>query len=241
MTATKSWALSDPGAVRKYNEDNLLSRPDLGLWVVADGAGGHDSGEVASGMIVEELARLPSNLPTDDLIGLVDTTLSHVHAALRTKALTRGNDVVIASTFIALVVRENNFTCLWAGDSRAYLLRNGMLSQLTRDHSLVQELVDLGKLAAADAESHPHANIITRAVGSDSDRLDLDRVNGAAKPGDRFLLCSDGLSKTLTQAEITQLLSATDGEATPKNLIAAALGHRVRDNVTAIVVEINSE
>ena len=240
MTATRSWALSDPGSVRKYNEDNLLSRPDLGLWVVADGAGGHDSGEVASGMIVEELARLPADLPADGLIAQVDITLNRVHHALRTKALTRGTDVVIASTFIALVVREHNFTCLWAGDSRAYLLRNGMLSQLTRDHSLVQELVDLGKLAAADAESHPHANIITRAVGSDSEHLELDRVNGAAKPGDRFLLCSDGLSKTLTQAEITQLLGAADGETTPKSLIAAALGHRVRDNVTALVVEIAS-
>ncbi|MDE8349998.1 MAG: protein phosphatase 2C domain-containing protein [Acidocella sp.] len=240
MTVIKSWALTDPGSVRKYNEDSMLSRPELGLWVVADGAGGHDSGEVASGMIVDELARLPPNLTADALIAQVSATLSQVHDALRAKALTRGSDVMIASTFIALLISGKNFTCLWAGDSRAYLFRNGTLSQLTRDHSLVQELIDLGKLAAADAESHPHANIITRAVGSDSATLELDRVNGAVKPGDRFLLCSDGLSKTLSQAEISQLLGIADGEMTPKNLIAAALGHKVRDNVTALVVEIQA-
>ncbi len=240
MAAIKSWALTDPGSVRKYNEDNMLSRPELGLWVVADGAGGHDSGEVASGMIVDELARLPADLSAEALIAQVSSTLSQVHHALRAKALTRGSDVMIASTFIALLVTGKNFTCLWAGDSRAYLLRNGTLSQLTRDHSLVQELVDLGKLAAADAESHPHANIITRAVGSDSETLELDRVNGAAKPGDRFLLCSDGLSKTLTQTEISHLLGTADGETAPKNLIAAALGHKVRDNITALVVEIQA-
>jgi protein phosphatase/serine/threonine-protein phosphatase Stp1 len=144
---------------------------------------------------------------------------------------------MIASTFVALILRDTHFACLWAGDSRAYLLRHGQLSQISRDHSLVQELVDSGNLAAEDAEHHPHANVITRAIGADSDVLELDKVIGQIEPGDRFLLCSDGLCKTLSEAEITSLLGAPDGVPPTELLIAAALAHRVNDNVTAVVVE----
>jgi protein phosphatase/serine/threonine-protein phosphatase Stp1 len=206
--------------------------------VVADGAGGHDSGEVASGMIVAELDRLPRDLSGAEVLSEVRLTLSRVHAALRAEAASRGPHAMIASTFVALILRDRHFACLWAGDSRAYLLRHGVLTQISRDHSLVQELVDSGNLAPEDAERHPHANVITRAVGSDSDVLELDKVIGQAEPGDRFLLCSDGLSKTLSDAEISSLLAAPDGVPPPELLIAAALAHRVNDNVTAVVVEV---
>ncbi len=239
MSTTRSWAMTDVGAVRKHNEDNMISRPDLGLWAVADGAGGHDSGEVASGMIVDELARLPSRLTSSELLSEVRLTLSHVHAALRAQAAQRGGHAMIASTFVALIIRDRHFACLWAGDSRAYLLRNRVLQQISRDHSLVQELVDSGNLAPEEAEHHPHANIITRAVGSDSETLELDKVIGQTEPGDRFLLCSDGLSKTLSESEIAHLLGAPDGVPPPELLIAAALAHRVNDNVTAVVVEVS--
>jgi protein phosphatase/serine/threonine-protein phosphatase Stp1 len=236
--APKSWAMTDVGAVRKHNEDNMLCRPDLGLWVVADGAGGHDSGEVASGMIVAELDRLPAHLSGAEVLAEVRLTLARVHAALRAEAAARGPNAMIASTFIALILRDRHFACLWAGDSRAYLLHRGVLRQISRDHSLVQELVDSGNLAPEDAERHPHANIITRAVGADAEVLELDKVIGQAEPGDRFLLCSDGLSKTLSEAEISSLLAAPDGVPPPELLIAAALAHRVNDNVTAVVVEV---
>lgn len=237
MSQFKSWAISHTGAVRKHNEDNMLSRPDLGLWVVADGAGGHDSGEVASGMIVAGLDRLPGQLTSSELLSNVRLTVSQVHQELRDEAARRGNGAMIASTFVALILRDRHFACLWAGDSRAYLLRAGVLQQISRDHSLVQELVDSGNLAAEDAERHPHANVITRAVGSDSDELELDKVIGQIEPGDRFLLCSDGLSKTLSEAEISSLLGAPDGVPPPELLIAAALAHHVNDNVTAVVIE----
>jgi protein phosphatase/serine/threonine-protein phosphatase Stp1 len=234
----KSWAQTNVGAVRKHNEDNLLSRPDLGLWVVADGAGGHDSGEVASGMIVGELDRLPPHLSGAEVLAEVRLTLSRVHQALREEAAARGRDSMIASTFVSLIIRDKHFACLWAGDSRAYLLRHGHLSQISRDHSLVQELVDSGNLAPEDAENHPHANVITRAVGADSETLELDKVIGIAEPGDRFLLCSDGLCKTLSEPEIASLLGAPDGAPPSDLLIAAALSHGVNDNVTAVVVEV---
>jgi protein phosphatase/serine/threonine-protein phosphatase Stp1 len=230
--------MTDVGAVRKHNEDNMLSRPDIGLWAVADGAGGHDSGEVASGMIVDELARLPAHLSSSELLSEVRLTLNRVHTALRAQAAQRGGHSMIASTFVALIIRDRHFACLWAGDSRAYLLRGGVLQQISRDHSLVQELVDGGNLAPEDAEHHPHANVITRAVGSDCETLELDKVIGQIEPGDRFLLCSDGLSKTLSDAEIASLLGAPDGVPPPELLVAAALAHRVNDNVTAVVVEV---
>ncbi|MBU6419099.1 MAG: serine/threonine-protein phosphatase [Proteobacteria bacterium] len=234
----RSWALTDVGAVRKHNEDNMLARPVLGLWAVADGAGGHDSGEVASGMIVEALSRLPDTLSAGELLSGIRVTVSDVHAALREEAARRGGNTMIASTFVGLMIRDRHFACLWAGDSRAYLLRHGQLQQITRDHSLVQELVDAGTLRPEDAERHPHANVITRAVGADDETLELDKVIGQIQPGDRFLLCSDGLSKTLSEQEIQGLLGAPDGVPPTELLIAAALAHRVNDNVTAVVVEV---
>ncbi len=238
MLMPRSWALTDVGAVRKHNEDNMLARPDIGLWVVADGAGGHDSGEVASGMIVEALSRLPATLGAGELLSGIRLTVSGVHAALREEAARRGSNSMIASTFVGLMIRDKHFACLWAGDSRAYLLRQGQLQQITRDHSLVQELVDAGTLRPEDAERHPHANVITRAVGADDETLELDKVIGQIQPGDRFLLCSDGLSKTLSEQEIQGLLGAPDGVPPTELLIAAALAHRVNDNVTAVVVEV---
>ncbi|MBU6448960.1 MAG: serine/threonine-protein phosphatase [Rhodospirillales bacterium] len=234
----RSWALTDVGAVRKHNEDNMLARPDLGLWAVADGAGGHASGEVASSMIVDALSRLPAHLGAGELLSGIRVAITQVHAALREEAARRGGNVMIASTFVGLMIRDRHFACLWAGDSRAYLLRHGQLQQITRDHSLVQELVDAGSLRPEEAESHPHANIITRAVGADDDALELDKVIGQIQPGDRFLLCSDGLSKTLSEQEIHGLLGAPDGVPPTELLIAAALAHRVNDNVTAVVVEV---
>ena len=238
MSQIRSWAMTDAGAMRKHNEDNLLSLPDLGLWAVADGAGGHESGELASGMIVEALGRLPPQLSGTELLAQIRVTIEHVHASLRDEAARRGGEVMIASTLVALIIRDRHFACLWAGDSRVYLLRGGVLQQISRDHSLVQELVDAGNLAPEDAERHPHANVITRAVGSDCDRLELDKTIGQTEPGDRFLLCSDGLSKTLSNEEITSLLGAPDGVPPTELLIAAALAHRVKDNVTAVVVEV---
>jgi protein phosphatase/serine/threonine-protein phosphatase Stp1 len=235
---TKSWALSDAGTVRKVNEDNLLRRPDLGLWVVADGAGGHAAGAAASAMIVDHLNRLAGGMPFVTLVERVREVLAGTHAQLRADAGALGGAAVIASTFVALVLQGDQFAGLWAGDSRLYLLRQNQLRQITKDHSLVQELIDLGKLAAADAQSHPHANVVTRAVGAHSHALEIDQVGGMVEPGDRFLLCSDGISKTLGLEEISAILRKAGATPPPQLLIDAARARKVRDNVTAIVVEI---
>jgi len=231
-----SWATTHVGAKRSHNEDMLVNRPDLGVWAVADGAGGHDAGEVASGMIAAALEAIPPGLPPGDLLSLVRGRVADVHTQLREEAARRGPDVIIASTVVILVARDDHFACLWAGDSRAYLLRDGALLQISHDHSLVQELVDTGAIDAAAAEHHPHANVITRAVGAALDELALDKVSDRLQPGDRFLLCSDGLSKTLEDADLHLLLAGPLDPSPTEAMIAAALARQVNDNVTAVVV-----
>jgi serine/threonine protein phosphatase Stp1 len=163
--------------------------------------------------------------------------MAATHAALRERAARQGHGM-IASTVVVLIARHGHFACLWAGDSRAYLLRDGALARVTRDHSLVQELVDSGQITDAEAENHPRANVITRAVGSEADMVELDKVTDRLVDGDRFLLCSDGLSKELSDAEMLEILRVYDAEPAAERLVAAALVRNARDNVTAVVLEV---
>lgn len=234
----RSWSATHAGAVRKHNEDRVVDRPQAGLWAVADGAGGHELGELASGWLAEALEAMPVGLSGGELLAQVRLRVADTHAALCAEATRRGPHVLIASTVVVLIARDAHFACLWAGDSRCYLLRDGELRQITRDHSLVQELVDSGMIDADAAERHPQANVITRAVGAGEEALVLDKVSGALAAGDRFLLCSDGLSKTLSDAELAALLSAPDRGPPPEALIAAALARGATDNVSAVVVEV---
>jgi serine/threonine protein phosphatase Stp1 len=234
----KSGHATHAGTKRKHNEDNWVDRPDLGIWAVADGAGGHQAGEVASGMIAEALDAMPPALSAAELLGEVRSRITATHQALRDEAMRRGSHTVIASTLVVLMARGDHFACLWAGDSRAYLLRDGTLRQITKDHSLVQELVDNGTITEDEAENHPHANVITRAVGADLDELVLDKVSGRLVPGDRFLLCSDGLCKTISLSRLEELLNTSQDMAIPASLIAEALALNVTDNVTAVLIDV---
>jgi len=153
-----SWAVTDVGTVRSGNQDAFVDRPDLRVWAVADGAGGHEQGEVASAELKATL-EAPLGLSGADLIAAVRARVAAVHNGLRQRAgqeqARTGQAVTIASTLVVFLADGDHFACLWCGDSRAYLLRDGAMLQLTRDHSLVQEMVDAGVLAAGDAERHP--------------------------------------------------------------------------------------
>jgi protein phosphatase/serine/threonine-protein phosphatase Stp1 len=232
----QSWAASHPGAVRTHNEDNFVNRPDIGLWAVADGAGGHEAGEVASQMIADTLGAIPFGLSASEMLAQVRLRVAATHQALREEAARRGPRAMIASTLVVLLARDGHFACLWAGDSRIYLLRGGQLVQVTRDHSLVQELVDAGAIKPEDAEGHPRANVITRAVGADCDPLELDKISDRLIAGDRFLLCSDGLTKTMSDADIGVLLGTEQGSPSDL-LLGAALERQATDNVTAVTVQ----
>jgi serine/threonine protein phosphatase PrpC len=228
----QSAARSHVGHVRELNEDACLARPDLGIWAVADGMGGHDSGDYASALIVRELGRVRRPTSARELLHDVDQTLARCNRAL----LERARDGELSgSTIVALLVFEGNYAAIWAGDSRLYRLRHGRLEQLTRDHSYVQELVDSGKLTPQQARAHPLANRITRAIGADIE-LRLDVVDGRLEPEDRFLLCSDGLTGMVGNEAIAAIIADTDPEAAADRLIEAALAAGGSDNVTTIVV-----
>jgi protein phosphatase/serine/threonine-protein phosphatase Stp1 len=237
--AFRSFAQTDPGTRRRLNEDSYVDRTDAGLWAVADGVGGAHAGEVASAAVAAALAAIPPGLPGEQMLAEVRQRIQGVHRDLRDMAAARGPGTMIASTAVVLVVAGGHFACLWAGDSRAYLLREGVLSRLTRDHSLVQAMVDAGTISAAEAEHHPRANVITRAVGGGEDTLVLDKVMGPIRPNDRFLLCSDGLTKAVEEAELAALLGAPAGVSSPSELlIQAALARQASDNVTVVAVEV---
>jgi protein phosphatase/serine/threonine-protein phosphatase Stp1 len=229
-----SYAVTDVGQKRSLNEDSYLDRPDAGLWAVADGVGGADAGEVASSAVTEALAQIPAELSGSDMLAAVRHRIDAVHGELLTLAAERAAGTMIASTVTVLMVQGDHFACLWAGDSRAYLLRNGELRRLTTDHTLVQTMVDDGRITAAEAETHPRANVITRAVGAEE--ADLDKVIGDVQPGDRFLLCTDGLTKELPEAELAALLAVPDGMSPAELLVEAVRARGARDNVTAVVV-----
>jgi protein phosphatase/serine/threonine-protein phosphatase Stp1 len=227
-----SLAATHPGTVRPRNEDALIDRPDIGLWAVADGAGGHGAGDVASAAAIAALQDLPPGLSAAEMLAQLRLRIMAVHAELQRQAREAGAGRIIATTLVVLLARGGHYACLWAGDSRIYLLRQGAFTRLTRDHSLVQDLVDQGLLAEADAEGHPQANIITRAIGAEGE-LELDKVSARIAPGDLFLLCSDGLFKAIPEAEIAGML--LDGQG-PDDLLRTALAKGARDNVTAITV-----
>ncbi|HRD67833.1 MAG TPA: protein phosphatase 2C domain-containing protein [Candidatus Competibacter sp.] len=232
---------SHVGMVRAINEDACLVLPELGLWAVADGMGGHEAGDIASQMIVEALQQvLPPN-DWQDFLNSVREQLRDVNHRLREESAQRYQHRTIGSTVAVLLIHDDQCACLWVGDSRIYRLRNGRLQQLTRDHSHVQELVDQGLIAPEDAHRHPLANVITRAVGSAEDLL-IDEAVYPLQAGDVFLLCSDGLNKTVSDEEIARLLAHSNHncQEAVKAFIHLALMRDASDNVTTVVVNVGN-
>jgi len=230
---------TDVGMVRKLNEDSVLDLPELGLWVVADGMGGHAAGDFASGVIVSALAGIPPPASLGALLGEVRQRLQTVNRQLNEEARIR-REQVIGSTVVALLVYGGHGVVVWAGDSRAYLYRRGELIQLTRDHSQVEELVRRGLLARDGVEGHPAANVITRAIGV-ADVLELDSEMLTLAEDDIFLLCSDGLYRELDDNTIKDCLALGDCRQSCDTLIESALARRARDNVSVIVVSMTDE
>jgi serine/threonine protein phosphatase PrpC len=225
---------SHVGKVRALNEDSWIARPEIGLWAVADGMGGHGGGDVASQAVIKILGELPAPPSAAALLAEFETRIAAVNAELRALATSRSK-AVIGATLVALLVQDRHFACVWCGDSRAYRLRAGALARISRDHSEVQDLIDRGVLGLEEAKTWPRRNVVTRALGV-SDQVELEIVDGPASAGDRFLLCSDGLTAHVEDAEIAALLATEDARKICDDLIALTLERGASDNVTVMVV-----
>ncbi len=181
------------GKVRPHNEDAFLERTDIGLWVVADGMGGHRAGDVASAMIIERLALVKPPIDGKTFLREVREDLYKINEALYEQGTRQSQQRTMGSTVVAVLIYQDFYACLWVGDSRLYRLRDGVLTRLTRDHSYVQQLVDAGELSQADASVHPMRNVITRALGA-HEELKVDTCHGPIEPGDRLVLATDGVT-----------------------------------------------
>ena len=225
------------GLKRKINEDSVLVDSERGLWAVADGMGGHEAGELASAAVVEALGRLPAAPDLDTFAEQAIEALQQVNGDLIRLAQARDSERTIGTTVVALAIAEARFRCFWAGDSRAYSIRGGEISRLSRDHSLVQDLVDAGMLKPEEAEGHENSNVITRAVGV-RETLEVASVSGDAAAGDLFLLASDGLTRVLNDAEIAAGFGAASLDQAADKLIETVLQRGAPDNVSLVAIQL---
>jgi PPM family protein phosphatase len=223
--------LTHVGLVRERNEDSILTDPTGALWAVADGMGGHGNGDVASDIVVDRLSTAPDGgEPLEVLVELLTEANDVIHAM----ATERG--AVMGATVVALMIENAVGYLAWAGDSRAYLMRNGRLRLLTRDHTVIQTLVEQGAIRPDEARHHAEANVVTRAVGAEPE-LEVDTVTVPFVAGDRIVLCSDGLTGPVGDQQIEAHLSAGETpEEVCRRLIRAALDGGGPDNVSVIAI-----
>lgn len=250
-----SWAaLSHPGLRRSVNEDTWAARPDLGLFVVADGMGGHAAGEVASRLATDAIESFVSltaeadrhqtwPFPYEAALSLNANRLKAAFRLANRGIAARAAEAAdlrgMATTACALLVDRRSASVAHVGDSRAYLFRQGALQQVTRDHSWVEEQVRAGVMTATAAREHPWRNVVTRAL-SGGDDPEVDVVDVPLMPGDRILLCSDGLSGTVSHDELARQVAAGGGlEHLCEALVAAANAAGGPDNITVLVLQAN--
>ena len=225
--------ISHTGKVRKANEDNFILRPEFGLWAVADGMGGHENGALASTTVVGALEGVGATSSASELLAMLEASVIKANDSLRAEIRRRG--ATMGATLVVLLIHQRHFACLWSGDSRIYLVRGGHIAQVSRDHTEVQDMVDRGLLTPDEAKRSPRRHVITHAIGV-HERPELDLENGEIADGDAFLLCSDGLTEHVTDAEILQAVEAGGAQAACDALLALTLERGARDNVTIVVV-----
>jgi len=196
--------------------------------------GGHDAGEVASAAIVDALAAIPANGNLDHFVASAMDALQGVNTSLRTLARSAPMPTTIGSTVVAVAIAGDQYRCFWAGDSRAYRIRGAEIAKISKDHSLVQDLVAAGLVKAEEAEAHPQANVITRAVGA-ADELELESVGGQVQSGDIFLLASDGLTRVVRDDEILNTVRTMNPGQATRALIDMVLSRGAPDNVSVVI------
>lgn len=231
----ESHGATHTGCIRELNEDRYLLKSESGVFAVADGMGGHDAGEIASTSIVEHLKSIgiPSSAP--DLRARFEDRVIMANREIREISAAR-NGGTIGSTLAALLAFEHQYACMWAGDSRIYMLREGQFSQVSHDHTEVQDLLDRGLLTPDEAVNWPRRNVITRAIGAEEDPL-LDIAHGKIQSDDKFLICSDGLTAHVSDEEMRDMVFRQPAQEACNALVQLTLDRGATDNVTVVVVQ----
>jgi serine/threonine protein phosphatase PrpC len=223
---------SHVGLRREHNEDTYYADAELGLWLVADGMGGHEYGEVASALARDTVVReISEGAQLAQAVQRADEEIIH-HSSKKAEALPMG------TTIAAIRMRDNDYEICWVGDSRIYMW-NGELKQLSQDHSYVQELIQQGAITHEQARTHPHRNVVTQALGvTDPQSLRVETIRGTLAPGMQILLCSDGLTEEVDDKDIAAVLARQELSAQEcvDHLILAALDGGGSDNVTVILI-----
>lgn len=234
-------SLTDLGKRRSHNEDAVIARPEAGIFVVADGMGGHAAGDVASRMVTDSVAAMDVNGSFPRIVDRFENTMISVNKEIRAHSDQHFDGRTMGCTLVAMLARAHVGVCMWAGDSRLYRVRDGEMKQISRDHDPLEDLVESGALTPEEADEHPDSSVITRAVGGQAD-LYLDLIAFDVLPDDVYLLCSDGLYREILRDEIHQILGNEEpAEQTAKTLMNLALERGARDNVTIIVVRCHEQ
>lgn len=228
---------TDVGKKRLHNEDSFYSSDDKCLWFVADGMGGHNAGDFASQSLVNDAEAFFS--PGDSIeesAEKIEAIIQQTNLNLIKKASSITGNTIIGATIALFISKDNQGVALWAGDSRIYRIRSGNIEQITTDHSLVNDMVRENIIKPEEAETHPEKNKITRAVGHDEELI-LDYRKISILPGDRYVLCSDGLTKELSDDEILSIAGNGSTTTTNQTLMQQAIEKGGRDNITSITID----
>lgn len=232
----ESWGFSQTGSIRAENQDSFLNWAERRVWAVADGVGSNEAGGAASKMIMRMLMRVQESNSLSSHMAGVGRRLEEANDLLMHQKSATGK--MAASTVVVLVIHGGMAACLWAGDSRCYILRGGVLYQCTRDHSLRQEKIDKGELTRLEAQRMVKSNIITNAVGA-KQKLTLGEEVFPLRAGDRYLLCTDGLTNLLSPDALITYLSRKSAKAAIDGIANALKDMRQPDNITFVTVFIS--
>lgn len=238
----KVFGRSDVGKVRSNNEDAFLTTDKDGIFLVADGMGGHKAGEVASSITRDVISsKLTQQDAGNNVEALIREAFLAANEKVRATASANTDQQGMGCTCVLLMLREQNFFVAHVGDSRIYLFRKGQLKQVTRDHSYVEELFIRGLINEEEKKGHPYRNQITRYIGC-STKLEVDITSGPVWNGDVFLLCSDGLTEEVKDDKLEEIFSKNlDPDATANLLVEEALKNGGKDNVSVVIVQVTSK